>query len=95
MYKKLLDGATGNGRSTEYFEAPNDMEVRVLHLGTIGSASVAMEITTQENRSTYIPVGLTFASGSVLPQMLELRAGDRLYANQTGASGTTTTILVQ
>lgn len=95
--KLLLSAATGDGRSSQYFTAPWDMTVRVAFSGTIGTATIALEVSPVDAAgSVFIPTGAEFKTGSLTPVMIELRAGDRVYANQTGSGGgTSSTVRVQ
>lgn len=97
MLKTLLSAATGNGRSSEFFSTRVDRTVRVSFSGTIGTATIALEISPVDALgSTFIPTGAEFLTGQLDPVMIELRAGDRLYANQTGVGGgTSSTVRVQ
>lgn len=89
---KLLDAATANGRSTAYLAPPDDYTAKVLFSGTIGNATISLE-TSPDAGTTFIATGKTFTSGAVEPAMIEIKRGERLYANQTGIGGGTSSTI--
>ena len=96
MLTTLLSAATADGRSSTYFTAPGDMTVRVSFSGTIGTATISLEISPIDAPgTTFIPLGAEFKTGQLTPVILDLRAGDQLYAYQINTSGTSSTVRVQ
>lgn len=86
---KILDGATGNGRSS-VLQNQVESERMFCFTGTIGGATISIDLSN--DGSTWFNTGAEFATGDTDPKMVKVQDKQYMSVIVSGASGTTATV---
>lgn len=86
---KILDAATGNGRSST-LQNQVESERMFCFTGTIGGATITIDLSN--DGTTWFNTGAVFATGDLTPKIVKVQDRQHMSVIVSGASGTTATV---